>query len=67
MSLNHHAFMAIMVHMEVCGVLLCLLLDVVEVAKVHTGMTLADEFKRILEEFCIVCKVSKPLVKLFSD
>jgi hypothetical protein len=66
-SPNHCAFMAVTVHMEVRGMPLCLLLDVVEVAKAHTGMILADEFKRILEEFRIACKVSKRPVKLFSD
>jgi hypothetical protein len=50
--------MAITVHLEVNGELLCLLLDAVEIARSHTGRVLAGEFARILEEFGIEHKVS---------
>jgi hypothetical protein len=50
--------MAITVHLEVRGDPLCLLLDIIEVAKAHSGFNLAAEFARILEEFKIEQKVS---------
>ena len=66
-SPNHHAFMAITVHLEMDGKMLCLLLDLVEIAKSHTGSVLATEFARILEEFGIGNKVSSYYqVKLFE-
>jgi hypothetical protein len=37
---------------------MCILLDVVEVAESHSGLRLAGEFARILEDFSIDHKVS---------
>jgi hypothetical protein len=51
--------MAITVHLEVKGSPLCLLLDFVEVARSHSGVALATEFVRVLEEFGIENKVSR--------
>jgi hypothetical protein len=59
---NHRAFMAVTVHLEVCGVPLCMLLDIVEVAKAHMGVALAEEFVRILEEFGMANKVSRSFI-----
>ena len=57
-SPNHRAYMAVTVHLEHRGETLCMLLDIVEVAKTHSGFNLAAEFARILEEFKIERKVS---------
>ncbi|KAH9849694.1 hypothetical protein C2E23DRAFT_686221, partial [Lenzites betulinus] len=43
-SPNHRAFVAITVHLEVNGQPLRMLLDLVEVAKSHSGMNLAEAF-----------------------
>lgn len=51
--------MAITVHLEHKGKPLTLILDVVEVAKSHSGVNLAEEFAKILEEFDIADKVSQ--------
>jgi hypothetical protein len=61
-SPNHWAFMAITTHLEVCGVPLCLLLDIVKVASSHTGTVLAEGFTQILKDFGIAHKVSELLV-----
>ena len=47
------------VHLEREGVPLCMLLDIVEVAKSHSGVNLAEAFAKILEEFDISEKVDK--------
>jgi hypothetical protein len=57
-SPNHHAFIAITVHLEFNGTPMCIPLDVVEVARSHSGLALAQEFAWILEEFTIEHKVS---------
>jgi hypothetical protein len=57
-SPNHRAFMATTVHLEIRGKAACIPLDVVEVAKSHSGMTLAAKFARVLQEFGIDQKVS---------
>ena len=57
-SPNHKAYMAITVHLEQNGVPICLLLDIVEVARSHTGINLAIEFAAVLEDFGIGDKVS---------
>jgi hypothetical protein len=46
------------VHFEENGEPMCLLLDIVQVAKSHTGFNLALAFAQILEEFGISKKVS---------
>jgi len=58
MSLNHKAYVAVMVHFEQHGSLVSILLDLVQVAKSHTGITLAAVFAKILEDFGIAYKVS---------
>jgi hypothetical protein len=56
-SPNHKAYVAVTVHFEVDGVAVSMLLDVVEVAKSHTGANLAAAFVEILEDFGIAEKV----------
>jgi hypothetical protein len=57
-SPNHKAFIAVTVHLEIDGVPLCLLLDIVEVAKSHSGVNLAAAFAQVLNDFKIAHKVS---------
>ena len=57
-SPNSKAYIAIMVHLEQNGVLLCMLLDLVEVAESHSGANLASAFAQILCNFGISDKVS---------
>ena len=49
--------MAITVHFEHRGEPISLLLDIVEVAKSHTGVNLATAFAKILEDYGISDKV----------
>ena len=56
-SPNQKAFVAITVHFEVLGEAACLILDIVEVAKSHSGRNLAAAFARVLAEFGIEHKV----------
>ena len=60
-SPNHKAYIAVTVHFEQNGVPLCLLLDLVGVAKSHSGTHLAAAFAKILDDFGIGHKVSPPL------
>ena len=46
------------VHFENDGEAMCLLLDVVEVAKSHSGVNLASAFAKVLGDFGISQKVS---------
>ena len=64
-SPDHKAFVAFTVHMEHEGVPISMLLDLVEVAKSHTGENLAEAFKKMLKEFGVEDKVSNvyPLYK----
>ena len=57
-SPNNKAYVAVTVHLEENGEPMCLLLDIVQVAKSHTGFNLALAFVQILEEFGIPKKVS---------
>ena len=57
-SPNNKAYVAVTVHFEQNGEPMCLLLDIVQVAKSHTGFNLARVFADILEEFGISNKVS---------
>jgi hypothetical protein len=57
-SPNHKAFIAFTVHMEHEGVPISMLLDLVEVAKSHTGENLAEAFEKMLKEFGVEDKVS---------
>ncbi|PPQ76807.1 hypothetical protein CVT26_001761 [Gymnopilus dilepis] len=58
-SPNHKAYVAITVHLEHEGKPLTMLLDLVEVAKSHTGVNLAAAFAEVLEAFGIDTKVSQ--------
>ena len=49
--------MAVTVHFEVNGIPISMLLDIVEVARSHSGLNLAIAFAQILEEFGISDKV----------
>ena len=64
-SPNHRAFIAIMVHLEIDGVPLCMVLDMLEVAKSHSGVNLACAFSKILDDFGIADKVSDRKIVLF--
>jgi hypothetical protein len=56
-SPNQRAYVAITVHFEYKGGPISLLLDIVEVAKSHTGVNLAAAFAMILEDYGISDKV----------
>ena len=58
-SPNHKAYIAVTVHFENSGVPMSMLLDLIEVARSHSGFNLATAFSKILEEFGISDKVSK--------
>ena len=58
-SPNHKAYVAVTAHLEHKGTPVCLLLDVVEVAKAHSGVNLASAFTQILKEFGIENKVGE--------
>jgi hypothetical protein len=60
-SPNHKAYIAVTVHFEQDGAPISLLLDLVQVAKSHTGVTLAAVFTRILKDFGIAHKVSRQI------
>jgi len=49
---------AVTVHFENNGVLICMILDIVEVAMSHSGVNLAAAFADILQEFRVSDKVS---------
>jgi len=57
-SPNNKAYVAVTVHFEQWGKPICLLLDIVEVAKLHSGINLARAFADILEDYGISHKVS---------
>ena len=56
-SPNHKAFVAFTVHFAHEGTPLSMLLDLVEVAKSHSGINLAATFAKVLEDFGISDKV----------
>jgi hypothetical protein len=56
-SPNQRAFVAITVHFEHKGEPISMLLDIVEVAKSHTGENLAAAFAKIMEDYGISEKV----------
>ena len=56
-SPNQRAYVAITVHFEHKGEPISMLLDVVEVAKSHTGENLATAFAQIMEDYRISEKV----------
>ena len=57
-SPNNKAYVAVTVHLEKDGIPLCMLLDIVEVARSHSGVNLAEAFAEILHDFGISKKVS---------
>jgi hypothetical protein len=57
-SPNNKVYVAVTVHFEQEGVPISLLLDIIEVAKSHSGVNLAAAFAQILEDFKISNKVS---------
>ena len=52
-SPNHKAYVAVSVHFEEKGIPVAMLLDVVEVARSHSGFNLAAAFAKILADFGI--------------
>lgn len=56
-SPNHKPYVAVTVHIEIKGKPRAMLLDIVEVARSHSGLNLASAFATILEEFNICDKV----------
>ncbi|KAM5539814.1 hypothetical protein V8D89_006627 [Ganoderma adspersum] len=66
-SPNHPSFMAVMVHLEVKGHLLRMLLDLVELAKSHTGVNLAVMFHEVLQAFGIENKMVKHLAQILTS
>jgi hypothetical protein len=56
-SPNLKAYVAVSVHFEVDGVPVAMLLDLVEVARSHSGFNLAAAFAKILNDFGISHKV----------
>lgn len=56
-SPNHKAYVAVSVHFENDGVPIAMLLDIVEVARSHSGLNLAAAFAKILQDFGISDKV----------
>ena len=57
-SPNQKAFVAVTVHFELKGEPMSFLLDIVEVAKSHSGVNLAAAFAKTLFDFGIEHKVS---------
>ena len=57
-SPNHKAFVAFTIHFAHEGTPVSMLLDLVEVAKSHSGVNLAAAFVKVLEDFGISDKVS---------
>ncbi|KAF8547965.1 hypothetical protein OG21DRAFT_1489775 [Imleria badia] len=58
MSPNHQAFVTFVVHLEKGSIPLTFPLDIVKVAKSHTGMELAKAFAQVLQEFELSEKLS---------
>ena len=57
-SPNHKAYIAFTVHFKHKGKPISMLLDLVEVAKSHLGVNLANVFVKVLEDFRIEDKVN---------
>jgi hypothetical protein len=58
-SPNHKAYVAVTAHLEHEGKPVTFILDIVEVAKSHSGVNLASAFTQILREFSIEHKVKE--------
>ena len=61
-SPNHKAYVTMTVHLEEKGKPLAFLLDIIEVARSHSGLNLALAFAAILEDFGISDKVTLFLI-----
>jgi hypothetical protein len=57
-SPNHKAYVALTVHFKHKGKPMSMILDVVEVAKSHSGINLATAFASVLKDFHIEHKVN---------
>jgi hypothetical protein len=57
-SPNHKAFVAVTIHLEHDGQPISLLLDIIELAVLHSGDNLAVAFAKILRDYRISDKVS---------
>ena len=57
-SPNHKTYVAVTVHFENEGVPISMLLDIIEVARSHSGINLAAVFAKILEDFGVSGKAS---------
>ncbi|KIK92032.1 hypothetical protein PAXRUDRAFT_148193, partial [Paxillus rubicundulus Ve08.2h10] len=57
MAPNHRAFIAFSVHLAHKGEALTMPLDIIEVARSHTGLEMATVFAKILEDFRLMDKV----------
>lgn len=66
-SPNHKAYVAVTAHLENDGVPLSMLLDIVEVARSHSGINLAIAFAEILETFGVKDKVRYVIWNKKSD
>ena len=65
-SPNQRAFVAVTVHFEHKGEPISMLLDIVEVAKSHTGDNLAAAFAKIMEEYGISEKVLISVTRIYT-
>lgn len=63
-SPNHKVYVTVMVHFKHEGALISMLLDLVEVAKSHSGVNLAEAFMNILDEFGIEDKISSHCIEV---
>jgi hypothetical protein len=63
-SPNHKAYVTITIHFEHKGTPISMLLELVEVARSHSGINLAEAFANVLEEFGIKDKVSFDVIGL---
>jgi hypothetical protein len=54
---KNNAYIAFTVHFEDHGKLMSMLLDIIEVAQLHTGVVLGDTFVEVLKVFGIERKV----------
>jgi hypothetical protein len=63
---NNKAYVAVTVHFEVDGSPIKMLLDIMEVARSHSGINLAAAFAKILDDFGISDKVRTDSVLLKS-
>ena len=63
---NQRAYVAITVHLERNGEPISMLLDIVEVAKSHTGENLAAAFAKIMEDYTISEKVISSEIYLYN-